>query len=160
MAGFDDFVALFASGIDGLWSTTMAEVLIVAGPETYRLSATTFRDRIIDTANRGGVSSRRYLVSQITRGSTPPAGGRIQTDARQGRQRPAGDHVQKGEVANAVADADCGLPGLVWQQFSIDDIYSAARRRANATSPCRFMLGDVILVQPDAFEQVAIRVSV
>ena len=34
----------------------MSEVSIVAGTDTYKLSAKTFRDRVIDTGQRGGVS--------------------------------------------------------------------------------------------------------
>ena len=44
VATFDSFVDAFAGGIDGLWSSRMNEVAIVCGPETYRLSAKTFRD--------------------------------------------------------------------------------------------------------------------
>ena len=44
MATFDSFVAAFAGGIDGLWSSTIKEVAIVAGVETFQLSAKTFRD--------------------------------------------------------------------------------------------------------------------
>ena len=56
VATFDDFVGRFADGIDGLWASTMQEVAIVCGPDTYKLGARTFRDRVIDTASRGGVS--------------------------------------------------------------------------------------------------------
>ena len=44
VADFDTFVAAFAAGVDGLWSNTVKEVAIVGGVETYRLSASTFRD--------------------------------------------------------------------------------------------------------------------
>ena len=55
-ADFDAFVAAFAGGIDGLWARTVSEVAVVAGVTTYGLSARTFRDRVIDTGQRGGVS--------------------------------------------------------------------------------------------------------
>ena len=55
-ATFDTFVAAFAGGIDGLWARTVSEVAVVAGVTTYGLSAKTFRDRVIDTGQRGGVS--------------------------------------------------------------------------------------------------------
>ena len=45
IASFDDFIAAFASGVDGLWASRMNEVAIVAGVDTYRLSAQTFRTR-------------------------------------------------------------------------------------------------------------------
>lgn len=44
VAIFDSFVSSFASVIDGLWASRMADVSILAGPETYRLSAQTYRD--------------------------------------------------------------------------------------------------------------------
>ena len=44
VAAFDDFVTAFAGGIDGLWANTIKEVAIVAGVDTYRRSAQTFRD--------------------------------------------------------------------------------------------------------------------
>ena len=53
---FDGFVSAFAGGIDGLWANTVKDVAIVAGVDTYKLSAQTFRDRVIDTGQRGGVS--------------------------------------------------------------------------------------------------------
>ena len=56
VADFDDFVTAFADGIDGRWSLTVQEVAIVAGVAAYKLSAKTFRDRVIDTGQRGGVS--------------------------------------------------------------------------------------------------------
>ena len=43
----------------GQWCTftpALTDVAIVAGIDTYKLSAKTFRDRVIDTAQRGGVS--------------------------------------------------------------------------------------------------------
>ena len=56
VATFDTFVGSFADGIDGLWANTVKDVAIVAGVDTYKLSAKTFRDRVIDTGQRGGVS--------------------------------------------------------------------------------------------------------
>ena len=44
VADFDKFLAAFADGIDGLWANTVKEIAIVAGVDTYKLSAKTFRD--------------------------------------------------------------------------------------------------------------------
>jgi len=44
VADFDAFVDAFAEGIDGLWASTVKQVAIVAGVDTYKLSAKTFRD--------------------------------------------------------------------------------------------------------------------
>ena len=54
VADFDAFVAAFAAGVDGLWSNTVKEVAIVGGVETYRLSASTFRDPATGTAGGRG----------------------------------------------------------------------------------------------------------
>ena len=56
VAGFDDFVEAFADQIDGLWASTLREVSILANVDSYKLSAKKFRDRVIDTGQRGGVS--------------------------------------------------------------------------------------------------------
>ena len=56
VAGFDDFVEAFADQIDGLWASTLRDVSILANVDAYKLSAKKFRDRVIDTGQRGGVS--------------------------------------------------------------------------------------------------------
>ena len=57
---FDDFVDLFAGGIDGLWAEEASAVAIVVNPEAYRLAVKIFRD--VGTANghRGDVSFADY----------------------------------------------------------------------------------------------------
>ena len=61
VATFDDFVAAFAGGIDGLWANTIKEVAIVAGVDTYRRSAQTFRD--IATADLGDKAFSDYAMA-------------------------------------------------------------------------------------------------
>ena len=46
-----------------------------------------------------------------------------------------------------------------WNAIDIDDIYSAGRRRPNGSFTMHLLLGDVILVQPDAYEQIAFKVA-
>ena len=64
VAGFDEFITSFAGGIDGLWASRMNEVAIVAGPETYRLSAKTFRDGTGGNSNRGEIAFSDYAMSK------------------------------------------------------------------------------------------------
>ena len=45
-----------------------------------------------------------------------------------------------------------------WGEVSIDDIFSGAASGVRSFT-MHVLLGDVILVQPDAYEQVAFRVS-
>ena len=46
-----------------------------------------------------------------------------------------------------------------WGEIGIDDIYSATPRPASVISRCTCLLGDVILIQPDAYAQVAFKVA-
>ena len=64
VATFDDFVAAFAGGVDGLWANTVKDVTIVAGVESYRLSARTFRDPASGTAGgRGDKAFADYAMA-------------------------------------------------------------------------------------------------
>ena len=66
VAAFDDFVAAFSGGVDGLWANTVKEVAMVAGVETYRLSARTFRDPVTGTAGgRGDMSFADYAMQHF-----------------------------------------------------------------------------------------------
>ena len=152
VADFDDFVSAFAGGIDGLWASRMNEVAIVAGPETYRLSAKSFRDRVIDTGQRGGVSLgdtsfADYAMAKFggwwTNKRMPDKAAHIQQAIlhRKGR--------------TGIRTAVCPH----WGRIGIDDIYSGAAK-AQRRFVFHVLLGDVILVQPDAYAQVAFRVSI
>ena len=158
VAAFDDFVAAFAGGIDGLWANTVKEVAIVSGVDTYKLSAQTFRDRIIDAGNRGGVSLgdesfADYAMSKYagwwTNKRMPAKVTHIQQAIlyRKGRSMMGG--------AGAMRTAVCPH----WGEIGIDDIYSGSAKGERYFT-LHVLLGDVILVQPDAYDQVAFRVSV
>ena len=62
VATFDTLVGAFVGGIDGLWANTVQDVAIVAGVETYRLSALTFRD--IAAADLGSVAFSDYAMAK------------------------------------------------------------------------------------------------
>ena len=157
VATFDTFVGTFAAGIDGLWANTMDEVSIVSGPETYRLSATTFRDRVIDTGNRGGVSlgdisfadyAKAHSAGWWTNKRMPATDANVQQGimCRKGRS----------QMPSPMRIAVCP----VWfGSISIDDIYTGAKKGERYFT-LSVLLGDVILVQPLAYAQVAVRVSV
>lgn len=156
VATFDTFVGEFAGGIDGLWANTMDEVSIVAGPETYRLSAKTFRDRVIDTGQRGGVSlgdisfadyAKAHTAGWWTNKRMPDKTTHIQQAilCRKGRS------MSPSPMRVAVCP--------VWYgSISVDDIYTGARKGERYFT-LSVLLGDVILVQPDAYAQVSYRVS-
>ena len=151
VAAFDDFVAAFAGGIDGLWSNTIKEVAIVAGVDTYRLSARTFRD--IATADLGDKAFSDYAMGMY---------GGWWTN----RRMPATDnHVQQGILYRMGRSMMGGMAGMRtavcphWNEISIDDIYSGSAQGERYFT-MHVLLGDVILVQPDAYAQVAFQVSV
>ena len=154
---FDTFVTTFADGIDGLWANTVNDVAIVAGVETYKLSAKTFRDRIIDTAQRGGVSlgdeafsdyAMRQYGGWWTNKRMPATASNVQQAIL----------YRKGRSAMG---ASAGMRTAVcphWGEVSIDDIYTGSAK-AERYFTMHVLLGDVILVQPDAYAQVSFRVS-
>ena len=157
VATFDTFVGSFADGIDGLWANTVKDVAIVAGVDTYKLSAKTFRDRVIDTAQRGGVSlgdeafsdyAMRQYGGWWTNKRMPATASNVQQAIL----------YRKGRSA---AGASAGMRTAVcphWNEVSIDDIYSGSAKGERYFT-MHVLLGDVILVQPDAYAQVSFRVS-
>ena len=150
VASFDDFVAAFADGIDGLWANTVKDVAIVAGVDTYKLSAKTFRD--IATADLGDKAFSDYAMGMYggwwTNKRMPATAAHIQQAIlyRQGRSMMGG--------AGAMRTAVCPH----WNVIDIDDIYSGSAKGERAFT-MHVLLGDVILVQPDCYAQVAYRVS-
>ena len=151
VATFDTFVSQFAGGIDGLWSSTIKEVAIVAGVETFQLSARTFRD--IAAADLGSMSLADYAMSHYggwwTNKRMPAKAAHIQQAIlyRMGRSMMGG--------AGAMRTAVCPH----WGEVGIDDIYSGSAKGERYFT-LHVLLGDVIVVQPDAYGQVAFRVSV
>ena len=144
MATFDDFVAAFANGIDGLWALTLMNVGIVAGVDTYRLSAQTFRDAA--GQDLGDLSFASYAMDKTggwwTNKRMPATAANVQQ----------GILYRKGRTGIRTAV----LPH--WGEISIDDVYSGSGKGERYFT-VHVLLGDVILVQPDAYAQVAFRVS-
>ena len=154
VATFDDFVASFAGGIDGLWANTIKEVAIVGGVDTYRLSARTFRDPATGTAGgRGDKAFSDYAMGMYggwwTNKRMPAAAANIQAAIlyRMGRSMMGG--------AGAMRTAVCPH----WNVIDIDDIYSGSASGERYFT-MHVLLGDVIFVQPDAYGQVAFRTAV
>ena len=148
IATFDTFVAAFAAGIDGLWSSTMSEVSIVAGVDTYRLSATSFRDA--GNNDRGDISFADYAAAHTAGWWT-------------NKRMPATDaHVQQAILCRKGRSMMPEPTRLAvaphWGYISVDDIYTGARK-AERRYVLSVLVGDVILVQPDAYAQVSFRVS-
>ena len=145
VASFDDFVASFAGGIDGLWSSMMTHVSIVSGVETYRLSARTFRDA--SGADLGDMAFADYAMKHTAGWWTNRRMPAVASDIQQGVL------CRKGRTG--MRTAVCPH----WGSISVDDIYSGAAKGERSFT-ISVLVGDVILVQPDAYAQVSYRTTV
>ena len=149
VADFDAFASAHAGGVDGLWVNTIGDVVIVVGPETYRLSARTFQTA---TNYKGELSAAAYAMANSggwwTNKRMPDAVSTIQQAIlyRMGRSMMGG--------SGAMRTAVCPH----WNVIDIDDIYSGSAS-AERYFTMHVLLGDVILVQPDAYEQIAFKVA-
>ena len=149
VADFDAFAAEHAGGIDGLWANTLKDISIVCGPDTMKLSARTFQSA---TNYKGEMSAAAYAMANTggwwTNKRMPDTVSTIQQAIlyRKGRSMMGG--------AGAMRTAVCPH----WNEVSIDDIYSGSAAGTRAFT-MHVLLGDVILVQPDAYEQVAFKVA-
>ena len=149
VAIFDSFVSSFASGIDGLWASRMADVSILAGPETYRLSAQTYRDATGQDLGETAFSDHAMSMygGWWTNKRMPDSANDIQQAIlyRKGHST----------LPSAMRTAVCPHWGFV----SVDDIFTGARKGER-----RFLLstlvGDVLLIQGDVYAQVSYRTSI
>ena len=158
VAAFDDFVAAFSGGVDGLWANTVKEVAIVGGVETYRLSASTFRDPATGTAGgRGDKAFADYAMAMYggwwTNSRMPdPATFMSVANVQQAILYRMGRSMMGG--AGAMRTAVCPH----WNVIDIDDIYSGSAQGERYFT-MHVLLGDVILVQPNAYAQIAFQVA-
>ena len=149
IADFDDFVAQFANGIDGLWAEDTKSVAIVCGVETYQLSARTFRDVASDLGDTAFSDyARQHFASWWTNKRMPAKAAHIQPAIlyRQGRSMQGG----MGGMRTAVCPH--------WGEIAIDDVYTGAASGQRSFN-LHVLIGDVIIVQDDVYEQVRFRVS-
>ena len=148
VADFDIFAGAHAAGIDGLWAPTLKDVAIVCGPATMALSARTFQSA---TNYKGEMSAAAYAAKSTggwwTNKRMPAVASKIQQALlyRKGRSMMGG--------AGAMRTAVCPQ----WGAISIDDIFSGSASGERFFT-MHVLLGDVILVQPDAYAQVSYKV--
>ena len=152
VADFDAFVAAFADQIDGLWASTMREISIVGNVDAFKLSAKTFRDKEINTGQRGGVSLGDVSFADYAMTHT----GGWWTNKRM----PAtASNIARGIVHRK------GRPGLktashpVWANVAIDDIYSDSGSGTRHFSLHVLCGSKVLIVQPDAYDLVEFKVA-
>ena len=154
IADFDAFAASHAGGVDGLWANMIKDVMIVVGPATYTLASRTFQT----AANyKGEMSAAAYAMANTggfwTNERMPDAATFMSVDNvqqavlyRKGRAMMGG--------AGAMRTAVCAH----WNEIGIDDIYSGSASGERFFT-LHVLLGDVILVQPRAYEQIAFQVA-
>ena len=151
---FDGFAAAHAVGIDGLWANNLKDVSVVAGPATMTLSARTFQSA---ASYKGEVSAAAYAMANtggwLTNERMPDAGTFQSVDNvqqailyRKGRATMGG--------AGGMRTAVCPHGN----EISIDDIFSGSGSGERFFT-MHVLLGDVILVQPGAYAQIAYQLA-
>ena len=139
--GFGTFVAKQASGVDGLWARRVSDIGIVMGVDTYRLAAGAFQG---SDAERSALEYMGDLGESVMTNSRMPA---------------TASNIQKGLL---VRKSRRGIRTAVspnWGSVQIDDPYSRARQGERIIT-ASVLVGDLILVQPGAYAELAFRVSV
>ena len=154
ISDFDAYAAAHANGVDGLWANTIKDVMIVVGPETYQHASRVFQTA---TNYKGEMSAAAYAMANAggfwTNERMPDADTFMGTDNiqqailyRQGRSTM--NMMNGGAMRTAV------IPH--WNEIGIDDIYSGSAS-GERFSTLHVLLGDVIMVQPRAYSQIAFR---
>ena len=141
------FLAIQSGVIDGLWATELMHVGLIVGPETYRLAAATFQ------GNDSEESAASYLKRMGAGDAAFFTNKRMPVKA---------SHIQKGiaclkgrsMMPSPMRTAVCPS----WGFFSVDDIVTGAAKGERVFT-INTLIGDVILTQPDAYAEVAFRVS-
>lgn len=151
VADFDHFVGKFVGGIDGLWATMANQVGMVVGVDTYRLMAQTFRDAT--GQDLGSISFADYAMAHygglFTNSRMPATASNIQQAIlhRAGRSMMGGEGGMRTAVCPVWADS-----------IGIDDVYSGSASGERYVT-FHVLLGDIIIVQPNAYAQVQFQVS-
>lgn len=140
VAKFDDFLAVYANEVDGLFAESKKDVRLLMGVGAYRLAAKSFRDA--GNAVRGATAFDDYAMAMT---------GGLRTSAL---MPAASSNIEKAiAIKTSMAARPSGLryaECVSWGYFSIDDVYTGARagqRRLVISALC----GDVVLLQPAAY---------
>ena len=149
VADFDAYAAAHAGGVDGLWANTIKDVSIVVGPAIYQHASRTFQTA---TNYKGEMSAAAYAMMNTgglwTNERMPAAVSNVQQAIlyRKGRSMMGG--------AGAMRTAVCPH----WNEIGIDDIYSGSASDERFFT-MHVLLGDVILVQPNAYAQSSFQLA-
>ena len=149
VADFLTYASQSASMIDGLWAMTLEDCMIVCGVETYRLASTSFQS----TAGSAGELSaaayaRMHTGGMWTNSRMPDPATNVQNAIgyRMGRAMMGGMM----EMRTAV----CGI----YNEIDITDIYTGSAR-AETNYTMHTLLTDILVVQPDAYQQLAYQLA-
>ena len=149
VATFDTYAAAHAGGVDGLWAPTLKDVAIVCGPATFRHSAATFQSA---TNYKGEMSAAAYAAMQTGGWWTSKRMPDADTNVQQAILYRMARSIMGG--GGAMRTAVCPH----WNVLSIDDIYSGSASGTRHVT-MHVLLGDVIVVQPDAYAQVSYQLA-
>ena len=144
VAKFDAYLKSFSDQIDGLWASRLVDVSIVANVDTYKLSATVFRDTSTDL---GATSFADYAIKNL---------GGWWTNKRM----PATDTT----IARGIVHRK-GRMGLrtaclpTWGSIAVDDIYSDAQSGQRHFTLNILVGSKVLIVQPGAYDLVEFKVA-
>ena len=153
VATFDDFVAEFAGGVDGLWATATAQVGVVVGVDTYQLAAKTFRDTGSGATLDGGTTAfTDYAMAHY--------GGFWTSDRMPAKVSDVQQAIlyRRGRAAEGASAGMRTAVCPVWSELMIDDVYTGSAKGERYVT-FHVLVGDVILVQPAAYKQVQFKVS-
>lgn len=152
VADFDTMLSTITdAGIDGLWATELRHIAAIVGVDTFKLAARSFRDA--GQSDYGDVTFGQWAVQNFARFFT-------------NKRMPAtASHVQQAILYRMGRSLEGGSQNMrtavcpVWSRgIAIDDIYSGSAK-AERYLTMHVLVDDVLVIQPDAYVQVAFRVS-
>ena len=157
VANWIAFVKAISDGIDGgPWGSSLTDVRLLVNAETQRLAETTFRvptgDETKGFATPGEMSAAAYLRAHsggFFASSRMPA--TASSIAQAVRYRPGTMGL---DGVDAVRTAVCP----VWSEVGIDDIYTDSASGLRHVT-FHVLVGDLLIVQSDAYKRVDFKVS-
>ena len=147
IASFDEFLGEMIAGVDGLWASTLSDVAMLVNPATYRRAAGTFRDVAEDAGSVAFSDYAAVMTAGFSANKRMPA---------------ATAHVAKAILCrrgHTMEPAPMRIATMpTWGHVAVDDVYTGAKtgQRSYVISA---LVGDLILIQPDAFAVRSLTVS-
>ena len=156
IAKFETFLAAYADAIDGLWATTLRDIAIVCNVDAYKLSAKSYRDKVIDSVDTNQVRAAASLGDITAADYLREKTGGWFTNKRM----PAtASNVARGIIHRK------GQPGVrtashpTWGSLNIDDMYTDSAKGERHFTMHVLVGSKVLIVQPNAYGLVEFKVS-